>query len=304
MAQSETASDRQTLAAPGGDADGAHAREAALAALIDRWTAHMRWRKNYDRWREDRLWQEETQTPRIRAIEREIGPIGGKHVLDIGSGMGGFLVAATRNGMRATGVEPNGDYCTITRLRAARYCLAPGVIRGVGEALPFPAASFDVVLARDILEHVRDPDATLREIRRVLRPRGVALVTVINRFAWRDPHYHLRGINWLPRPWGEWIVEWVGRSKRGAGFPDNQRLTEMYYDTLAGFTARAATIGFAATDTTEAALIRRGRTRGGRRAGLMTLLARLRLLRPAYRSHRFAVAGVFEVALRPAATSR
>ena len=73
-----------------------------------------------------------------------------------------------------------------------------------------------------------------------LRPGGVALVTVINRFAWRDPHYHLRGINWLPRPLGERIVERIGRSKRGARFTDNQRLTEMYYDTFGGFAARAA----------------------------------------------------------------
>jgi len=69
------------------------------------------------------------------------------------------------------------------------------------------------VLAQDILEHVRDPHATLREIRRGLRADGIALITVINRFAWRDPHYHLYGINWLPRRWGELIVERIGRSK-------------------------------------------------------------------------------------------
>ena len=39
--------------------------EAELAALVDRWTAHMRWRKNYDRWREDRLWQEDHQAARF-----------------------------------------------------------------------------------------------------------------------------------------------------------------------------------------------------------------------------------------------
>ncbi|MGI8856236.1 MAG: class I SAM-dependent methyltransferase, partial [Thermomicrobiales bacterium] len=234
MRASGRAADHTVLDARDPSAEAA-AREAALAALIDQWTAHMHWRKNYDRWREDRLWQEDTQTARIRAIERACGPLDEKRMLDIGSGMGGFLVAAARNAMHVVGVEPNADYCAITRLRAARYGLPPRVIQGVGETLPFSDQSFDVVLAQDILEHVRDPDETLREIHRVLRPSGIALVTVINRFAWRDPHYHLRGLNWLPRRFGEGLVERLGRSKRGARFTDNQRLTEMYYDTFGGF---------------------------------------------------------------------
>lgn len=304
MTQTELANDLPVPPSSGDDSDAAIEREARLVALVDRWTAHMRWRKNYDRWREDRVWQEETQMPRLRAIEREIGPVSGKRALDIGSGMGGFLVAAASQGMLTTGVEPNGDYCTITRLRAARYGCVPAVLRGVGEELPFHDATFDVVLALDILEHVRDPDATLREIRRVLKPDGVAFVTVINRFAWRDPHYHLRGVNWLPRAWGEWAVERIGRSKRGAGFADNQRLAEMYYDTLAGFVSRASRLGFGTYDTREAALVDRSSGTGGRRAAIVAWLARWRLLLPVYRAHRFLVASTFEVALRPGMASR
>jgi ubiquinone/menaquinone biosynthesis C-methylase UbiE len=290
--------------APGDPPADAIAREAMLTALVDRWTAHMRWRKNFDRWREDRLWQEDNQMPRIRMIERERGIQGGERVLDIGSGMGGFLVAAARNAMRVVGLEPNADYCAITRLRGARYGLSPSVIRAVGETLPFPDQSFDVVLAQDILEHVRDPDATLREIRRVLRPGGVALVTVINRFAWRDPHYHLRGINWLPRLIGETIVERIGRSKRGARFTDNQRLTEMYYDTFGGFSARVAGMGFVASDMKESLLTHPADADRARHATLKRTLGRCGLLLPAYRLHRFAIVSTFEVALRPGDVAR
>ncbi len=56
----------------------------------------------------------------------------------------------------------------------------------------------------------------------------------------------------------------IGRSKRGARFTDNQRLTEMYYDTFGGFVARAAAAGFAATDTREAWIARHGATTGAR----------------------------------------
>ena len=45
-------------------------REAALAALIDRWTAHMRWRADYADWREHRLWPECHQEGRLRQLDR------------------------------------------------------------------------------------------------------------------------------------------------------------------------------------------------------------------------------------------
>lgn len=273
--------------------------EAELTALVDRWTAHMRWRKNYDRWREDRLWQEDHQAARFRAIARQKEHHTEARVLDIGSGMGGFLVAAALNGMRAVGVEPSADYCRITRLRAMRHGLPARVIRGVGEALPCPDAAFDLVFAQDILEHVRDPDQTMREIGRVLAPDGVALVTVINRFAWRDPHYHLFAVNWLPRPIGERIVERIGRSKRAAHFSDNQRLGDMYYDSFAGFRRRARALGFIVTDTKEQLLSEQSSAPAGKYAPVVRLLARVGLVGPVYRLYRFAVASAFELALRP-----
>jgi SAM-dependent methyltransferase len=280
----------------------ADARERQLTALIDRWTAHMRWRKGFDRWREDRLWQEDTQAKRLRALEREIGALRDARVLDIGSGMGGFLVAAARNGARAAGLEPNGDYCAITRLRAARYGLPPSVVRGFGERLPFASGAFDAVLAQDILEHVRDPMAVLDEIRRVLKPEGVALVTVINRFAWRDPHYHLPALNWLPRPLAEWIVARAGRAKRGARFADNQRLSDMYYDTFTGFVRRAARHGFRVTDVRERTLHARTKLPGGVRGVALRTLRRVHLDLVAYRAYRFAALGTFELVLRPDGT--
>jgi 2-polyprenyl-3-methyl-5-hydroxy-6-metoxy-1,4-benzoquinol methylase len=287
-----------TITAPAAKMSGEE-RERQLTALVDRWTAHMRWRKGFDRWREDRLWQEDTQAKRLRTLTREIGTLRDKAVLDIGSGMGGFLTAAARNGAHVAGLEPNGDYCTITRLRAARYELHPKVVQGYGEQLPFAPGVFDAVLAQDILEHVRDPMAVLDEIRRVLRPDGVALVTVINRFAWRDPHYHLPVLNWLPRPLAEQAVTRAGRSKRGARFADNQRLSDMYYDTYTGFVRRAALHGFTVTDVRERSLREGKHTSPGLRATALSALRRAHLDGMAYRGYRFAVLGTYELVLRP-----
>ncbi len=288
-----------TIAMPDAMSASAEERERQLVALVDEWTAHMRWRKGYDRWREDRLWQEDTQAKRLRLVERELGALAGAAILDIGSGMGGFIVAAARNGASVAGVEPNGDYCAITRLRAARYGLPQTVAQAYGERLPFASGTFDAVLAQDIREHVRDPMAVLAEIRRVLKPDGVALVTAINRFAWRDPHYHLPAINWLPRPVAERIVAIAGRSKRGARFADNQRLSEMYYDTFGGFVRRAAAHGFAATDVRERSLREAKEPPSRLRSGALRALRRAHLAIPAYRAYRAAVSGTFEVILRP-----
>ena len=64
---------------------------------------------------------------------------------------------------------------------AIRFCAAKGfgtVRKGDITAIPFADASFDLVLATDVIEHVDDDAKALREIRRVLRPGGKAIVTV------------------------------------------------------------------------------------------------------------------------------
>lgn len=64
---------------------------------------------------------------------------------------------------------------------AIRWCAEKGlgkVTKGDICHLPFPDGSFDLVLATDIVEHVDDDTAALREIRRVLKSGGHALITV------------------------------------------------------------------------------------------------------------------------------
>lgn len=57
------------------------------------------------------------------------------------------------------------------------YRTRPNVFGDAGQ-LPFCAAAFDTIAILDVLEHVPDPQACLREIRRVLKPEGVALIHV------------------------------------------------------------------------------------------------------------------------------
>jgi len=272
-------------------------REAELTERIDRWLAHMTWRPDFARWREGRIWQERAQADRLRLIERYGGALGRRRILDLGSGMGGASVALALEGAAPLAFEYNRAYCDIIRLRAARYELALPIVNGVGERLPFAEGSFDLAICWDVVEHVQNPDRLLAELARVLRPGGRALLTVINRYAFRDPHYHLPLLNWMPRPLAEALIAWRGRSKGGSAFSDRQELSEMHYYTMRGFRRVAASHGFRVGDIREDRVRRGEGTAGGLKGRVRDALRRLGLAHIAYIVYRTLFQGTFELLL-------
>ena len=273
------------------------AREAELVARIDRWLTHMTWRPDFARWREDRIWQERQQADRLRLIARYGGPLAGRRILDLGSGMGGTSVALGLAGAVPVALEYNRAYCDIIRLRAARYDLFLPVLNGAGETLPVADGSFDLVICWDVIEHVGDPERLIGEIARVLCPRGRALLTVINRYAFRDPHYHLPLLNWMPRSLAERVIAWYGRSKAGAAFSDRQKLSEMHYYTLDSFRRLAARYGLRVGDI-GADRVRRGEgTARGAKGHVRDALQRAGMAHVAYIVYRSLFQGTFELLL-------
>jgi 2-polyprenyl-3-methyl-5-hydroxy-6-metoxy-1,4-benzoquinol methylase len=272
-------------------------REAELTRRIDHWLAHMTWRPDFERWREGRIWQERQQEQRLRLIAHYGGALPGRRILDLGSGMGGTSVALGLAGAVPLAFEYNRAYCDIIRLRASRYDMTLPVVNGAGERLPFGDASFDLVIAWDVVEHVQNPALLLAELARVLRPGGRVLLTVINRFAFRDPHYHLPLLNWLPRPLAEAIIEQRGRSKRGADFSDRQRLSEMHYYTMDGFRRLAARYGFRVGDIREDRVRHHQGSAGGLKGRVRDLLGRVGLARVAYIAYRSLFQGTYELLL-------
>jgi SAM-dependent methyltransferase len=111
----------------------------------------------------------------IAAFVEEICRALGKarpRILDVGCGTGANLELLAQYG-DAEGVDISSD--------ALNFCRARGLERvrqGAAEVLPYEDESFDLVTALDVVEHLDDDVAGLREMRRVLRPGGRALLFV------------------------------------------------------------------------------------------------------------------------------
>jgi SAM-dependent methyltransferase len=101
-------------------------------------------------------------------------PTAGRVVLDVGGGPGYFAAAFTAAGMYYVGVEPDPAEVHAGPKRAA----GPGtVVRASGMALPFADASVDICLSSNVAEHVPQPWQLGREMLRVTRPGGLAVLS-------------------------------------------------------------------------------------------------------------------------------
>ncbi len=93
-------------------------------------------------------------------------------VLDVGAAQGLYVAALCEAGYDAVGVEPWADARRVSE-QIARHTNQPLTIcDGTAERLPFPDATFDLVLASSVMEHTVDPVRAALEAHRVLKPGG------------------------------------------------------------------------------------------------------------------------------------
>jgi 2-polyprenyl-6-hydroxyphenyl methylase/3-demethylubiquinone-9 3-methyltransferase len=100
----------------------------------------------------------------------------GQRVLDVGFGNGLVL-----QHLRGRYVERVGVDLALNKHALGLRKEGIKVVKAdVAQGLPFKAASFDLVVSLDVIEHVFDPRSFLAELRRVLRPGGRLLVSTPN----------------------------------------------------------------------------------------------------------------------------
>ncbi len=171
----------------------------------------------------------------------------GGRILDVGSGKGKILCQMSLLDFEVHGVEINQEYINISLEQATKEGITLAVTRAEAEKLPFPDEYFDFVNCAEVTEHLEDPELVCKEIYRVLNPNGRSYISFHNRFSIYDYHYHLYGINWLPRRWAESILKILKKQKLD-GEVGRQKLATMHYYTYRQVHKLFKNIGFEAED--------------------------------------------------------
>lgn len=134
-----------------------------------------------------------------------LAPKDPKTILDVGCASGWFLseVAKVYKQSKCTGIDVYDDAIAYGRKKYKKLEL----VKGDGHKIPFNKASFDFIICNEVLEHVENPEKVLLEIKRVLKPNGVAVIemdsgnflfravwhwwTHMRRGVWKDAHIHV-----------------------------------------------------------------------------------------------------------------
>jgi 2-polyprenyl-3-methyl-5-hydroxy-6-metoxy-1,4-benzoquinol methylase len=111
----------------------------------------------------------------LRIVEKHLGSLKGKMLLDIGCGTGEYLKAASDFSMDVTGIDVDESLAANIRKKYG-YKVRTGLF-GPGA---FPRASFDVIVLSHVIEHLQEPSKLLECIRHALKSGGLFVMCTPN----------------------------------------------------------------------------------------------------------------------------
>lgn len=164
------------------------------------------------RYLQDWLQKLTSTAPIIEELEKTLGPLAGKNILDIGSGSGGLALGLSRTGAHVTGIDIEPALSDIARARVENEPNRPDFVLYDGRHMPFEDNVFDLAVCCSVFEHMDDPGAVLTEIERVLKPGGYFYLTFPNKWVLKETHSHVYFVSYLPYPLADALVRLLGRS--------------------------------------------------------------------------------------------
>jgi SAM-dependent methyltransferase len=188
------------------------------------------------------------------ALVRQWAPLEGKAILDVGCGIGTYVAKFRRFSEDVHGVDVDDE-----RVAKAQESL-PNIQVSAGEHLPYEDGRFDVVFLHEVIEHVDDDRATIREALRVLRSDGRLVIYAPNRLYPFETHGVYLGkryvfgniplIGYLPNPLRNVFAPHVraythaGMERLFEGLPFRVVVHTYVYPGFDNIVARSRVLGF------------------------------------------------------------
>lgn len=126
----------------------------------------------------------------LQQFEKDNKSVGNLSLLEIGCGMGDFLLVAKEKGFRVSGLEVTNYLVEFTNRRLG----FAGVQKGYIEDSTFQKGSFDVVAFFDVIEHVRNPVEYMKRVNALLKTSGKVFLATPTLDSWSAK---LLGNNWM-----------------------------------------------------------------------------------------------------------
>ena len=152
----------------------------------------------------------DAMTEEYDACLRALGAGGGRRLLDVGCGGGGFLFRAREQGFRVAGVDFDETRLALVRSELGIEDVHVGSIHTFASA--HPDERFDVVTMFEVLEHLDEPASWLDTARGLLKPGGRLFIGVPNRRRTFDP-FQGPGMDQLDNPPNH-LTRWDAHSLR------------------------------------------------------------------------------------------